>query len=192
MKRLILFSEPSPGIFGKLKNTLFPEFIKDKVFAYMPSEGDNAEANNKYTPVWQEYAERNEAKFIFIDNSKQGEEDKLLSANILIITGGNTFKLLSNLRNSGLDKSILEFWGKDNIVLAGFSAGAIVLTTSVEISKDKNMVGLTDFTGLGIVKFEVWPHYEQSQEQELFALRSKTKNEIRTIGNDDVIIIDEV
>jgi dipeptidase E len=199
MKRLILFSQPSLEIFEKLKSTLFPDFIKDKVFAYMPSEGDNYEVNNKFTPVWQEYAESNGANYLYIDNSKRGngvlaETEKMKSANIMMITGGNTFKLLNHLKLSGLDGAILRFWNNDNVVLAGFSAGAIVLTPTIETAKygDPNEVDLTDLTGLNIVKFEVWPHYEQGQKKELNEFRSRTENEIRTIGNDDVLIIDEV
>jgi len=116
-KRLVLFSQPSPSVWEKLDIALFPEYLKDRVFAYMPSEGDAVEANAQYTPLWEEYTEKNHAKLVFIDNSKRGSEaeieaEKLKTANILMITGGNTFKLLNHLRKSELDKAIIEFWKK--------------------------------------------------------------------------------
>ena len=199
-KRLVLCSQPSPIVFENLKTILFPECLKDRVFAYMPSDGADLENNPKYTPIWQKFAENNHAKFVFVDNSKRGEEAeaekrKILSANILIITGGNTFKLLNHLRQSGLDNTIKEFWQKDGEVLAGFSAGAIVLSPSIETAKtgagDVNELGITDLTGLNIVDFEIWPHYEPSQEAEVTQYKTISQIELRTIGNDEVLVIDK-
>lgn len=199
-KRLVLFSQPSPTIFEKLKTILFPEYLTKRVFAYMPSEGDSVEANAKFTPIWQEFTKSCGAKFVFIDNSKRGEEaiterEKLLSANIVMITGGNTFKLLNHLRLSGLDKAIIELWQKGGVVLAGFSAGAIVLTPSIRTAKtgegDVNELGLTDLTGLGIVDFEVFVHYDEvSQKPELEQFKRDTRANVKTIGNEEMMVID--
>ena len=94
-KRLVLFSRPDAQIFEQLSEVLFPKYLNERVFAYMPAEGDSPE-NVQYDSIWQEFTKRNNAKLVYIDNSKRGDEaeiekDKLLSANILIITGGNTF-----------------------------------------------------------------------------------------------------
>jgi dipeptidase E len=199
-ERLILFSQPSSTVWEKLDAALFPEYLMNRVFAYMPSEGDAAEANAQYTPLWEEYAKKNHAKLVFIDNSKRGPEaaieaEKLKSANILMITGGNTFKLLNHLKKSGLDKAIIEFWKKDGVVLAGFSAGAIVLSPSIETARtgcgDVDELGLTDLSGLGIVDFEIWPHYESDQAQEVADYKSKSLRDLKLIGNEEVVVIDK-
>jgi peptidase E len=199
-KRLVLFSQPSPTVWEKLDVALFPEYLRDRVFAYMPSEGDAVEANAQFTPLWEEYTEKNHAKLVFIDNSKRGSEakietEKLKSADILVITGGNTFKLLNHLRKSGLDKAIIEFWKKDGVVLAGFSAGAIVLSPSIETARtgcgDVDALGLTDLSGLRIVDFEIWPHYEHGQSQEAADYKSKSSRDLKLIGNEEVIIINK-
>ena len=195
-KKLVLFSQPSTKIFNKLKIELFPNFLTGKRFAYMPSDGSDQENNQKYLPIWENFVEINQAEFIFVDNSQRGklanlEKQKILSANILIITGGNTFKLLYQLRQSGLDQAILEFWQKDNVVLSGFSAGAIVLSPSVETSKDINDPQLTDLSGLNIINFGIWPHYNSSQEQVLSDFKSKNNPNIRTITNDEIIVINQ-
>jgi dipeptidase E len=161
----------------------------------MPSDGSNCP--QKYIDEWKEYAKNNNTEFRYIDNSKPNAEDeaeKLLSSNILMITGGNTFKLLDNLRKSGLDNAIKEFTEKKEFVLAGFSAGAIVLTPTIEVSSlpvyDKNEVGLSDLTGLGIVNFEVFPHYkEQNHSKILEQYRKKAKNRIEEIPDEDYISI---
>lgn len=198
-ERLVLFSQPSPEVFEKLKTVLFPEYLTDKVFAYMPSEGDSLD-NPKYTPIWQQFAESNGAKFVYIDNSKRGEEaetekQKLLASNILVITGGNTFKLLNHLRQSGLAKTIKEFWQKGQVVLSGFSAGAIVLSPSINTAKtgagDANELRITDLRGLNIVDFEIWPHYQPTQEAEVAEHKAKSNIDLKTIGNQEVIVIDK-
>ncbi|MFA6518791.1 MAG: Type 1 glutamine amidotransferase-like domain-containing protein [Candidatus Shapirobacteria bacterium] len=198
LKRLVLFSQPSPDIFKKLKAVLFPEYLTEKIFAYIPSEGDSVEANAKFTPIWQDFAKSCGAKFVFIDNSKRGEEatverEKLLSANVVMITGGNTFRLLNHLRLSGLDKAIEKLWQKGGVVLAGFSAGAIVLTPSIRIAKtgDINELELKDLTGLGVVDFEVWPHYEETQNDELEKFKREEGAEIKTVRNEEMMVIDK-
>ena len=199
-KRLVLFSQPSTIIFESLKIVLFPEYLTDRVFAYMPSEGDSVETNAKYIPIWQEFAKSNDAKFVFIDNSKRGveairESEKVLSSNILIITGGNTFKLLNHLRRSGLGETIKKFWKIGGVVLSGFSAGAIVLSPSIATAKtgvgDANELGIIDLTGINIFDFEVWPHYELSQETEVTEYKLKNQTELKTISNEEVMVIDK-
>ena len=197
-KRLILFSLPTPTVWNQLERVIFPDYIPERVFAYMPSEGDAREINAQFAPMWEDFAKKFQAKLVIIDNSKRDREaqieiEKLKSATVLLITGGNTFKLLNHLRKSGLDKAIVEFWKKDKIVLAGFSAGAIVVSPSIKtaaIYGDENTPGLTDISGLGIIDFEVWPHYEINQAQKLADYKSTCSHEVTIIGNDDVIVID--
>lgn len=196
MKRIILFSTPTPGNLDKILSLVFPKEIERKVFAYMPSDGANCA--KEYRDEWNGYAEKHDAEFRYIDNSKENAVDeinKLLGANILIITGGNTFKLLNNLRKSGLDKALKVFTSKNEFVLAGFSAGALVLTPTIEVcclpNYDKNEVGLYDLSGLNIVNFEVFPHYsEQEHRDSLNEYKAQAKNEVKEISNEDYIVLD--
>jgi dipeptidase E len=195
MKRIILFSTPTPSNLDKILDLVFPKEIANKIFAYMPSDGANCP--QEYSEEWKGYAQKHGAEFRYIDNSKKNAVDevsKLLGANILIITGGNTFKLLDNLRKSGLDKAIKEFTNKNEFVLAGFSAGALVLTPTIEVCSlpnfDVNEVGLKDMTGLGIVHFEVFPHYsEQEHKDMLNKYEVQAENEVRKIADEDCIVL---
>ena len=78
--------------------------------------------------------------------------------------------------------------------MSGFSAGAIVLSPSIKTAKtgvdDANDLGITDLTGLNIVDFEIWPHYEPTQETEVSEYKTKNQKELKTIGNEEVIVID--
>jgi dipeptidase E len=197
-KRLVLFSQPSPSVWKKLDTAIFPDFLKKRVIAYMPSDGNETEINASFEPIWYDFAEKNNSSLIIIDNSKRGDEakmevNKLQGANILMITGGNTYKLLNHLRLSGLDNAIIKFWQKDNVVLSGFSAGALVLTPSIEIAGiygDVNEPDLTDFGGLGIVDFEIWAHYDPNQDKKVEEYKQVTKNDLKLIGDEEVVVID--
>lgn len=195
MKKIVLFSQATEKNREKILDLVFPKELKNKILAYMPSDGANCP--QKYIDEWKVYAKDYKAEFNLINNSLDSleEKEKLQKANILIITGGNTFTLLKNLKKSGLDKNIKEFAQKQEFILAGFSAGAIVLTPTIEICNlpgfDENLVGLEDLVGLNIVDFEIFPHYSEDKK-ELFENYLKTaKNDVKTITNDELIVLDQ-
>lgn len=196
MKRIVLFSTFLTGeSLNKLLELIFPVEIQNKVLAYMPSDG--ADINNEYLDQWKQFARDYNAKFNLIDNSKTeaGEEmRKILASNILVITGGNTFTLLRNLRRSGSGKAVKDFTKKSDFVLAGFSAGAIVLTPTIEICNaldyDENIVGIKNLRGLNIVSFEVFPHYSEKWRDFLEKYERDNNVEVRKIADGDTLILD--
>ena len=161
----------------------------------MPSNG--VKGSEPYIEQWRVIAQEYYAEFNVIDNSVNDAEEqkRLLSSNIFLISGGNTFELLQNLRNSGLDKSIEQFAEKSDFVLAGFSAGAVVLTPTIELCNlpdfDENLVGLKNLNGIGIVNFEVFPHFnEHLHKVTLERYRKTTPNTVREITDEDYITLD--
>jgi peptidase E len=194
MKRVVLFSALTESNSKTILDQIFPREIQDKVFSYVPSSG--IKGAEPYIEQWRAIARKCDAQFNVIDNSLYDtqQQSKLLSSNIVVISGGNTFNLLQKLRESGLDQSIKEFVTKLDFVIAGFSAGALVLTPTITVCNlpnfDENLVGLNDLTGLGIVDFEIFPHYEkQSQETALENYRKTTTSEVREITDEDCLSI---
>lgn len=198
MKRLILFSTPTAKNTNQVLDALLPETITPKVLGYLASDGADSPAG--YVHLWRGWAEGSGWQLIEINNSLIGDAAaaecaKLAGCGSLLITGGNTFTLLHHLRTSGLVESIKDFAKRDNFVLGGFSAGAIVLTPTIKLAGaigdfDENTVGLTDLTGLKLVEYEVFPHYEDRHAAELDHYRQSTPNKVKTITDDEVIIID--
>lgn len=83
------------------------------------------------------------------------------------IGGGNTFKLLKELKEFGTFE-ILRTLALKNIPIYGGSAGAIILARTIipAMSADENKVGLTDFSALNLVQdFDVWCHYTSSEDE---------------------------
>jgi len=193
MSNVLLFSELTDTNRAKLFEILFAD-AQHKTFAYMPSSG--VQGSEAYITEWKDIAENQGASFITIDNtSDSGEERaKLLGSDVLLISGGNTFRLLHNLRKSGLDKTIVEFSCKSGSIVAGFSAGALVFTPTIKVCDlpnfDKNLVGLKELDGLGIVDFEVFPHYDKAlHEKALNSYQKTTDNLVREITNEDYIFV---
>jgi dipeptidase E len=195
MKRAVLFSTITDTNSLTILSQIFNDEIKDKVLAYMPSDGIANSAT--YIEEWRSYAQRFRAGFNVVNNhlSDEAEKAKLLDSNILLISGGNTFALLNNLRKSGLDQTVIEFTQKRSFILAGFSAGALVLTPTIAVSNlpdfDENLVGITDLNGLGIFDFEVFPHYvDDLHKRTLENYRSTTHYQVREISGEELITVD--
>ncbi len=79
---------------------------------------------------------------------------------VIYVCGGNTFWLLHKVRETGFDKVIKQFLNNDKLYV-GVSAGSILVGPNIEIAVpfDENDIGLTNFTGLNLVKVVISPHY---------------------------------
>jgi len=196
MKRIVLFSTFLVGKNqNKLLELIFPSKMQNKVLAYMPSDGANV--NKKYLNQWKQFAKNHHTKFNLINNSKtknNKEIKKVYASNILVITGGNTFTLLRNLRRSGLDTAIKNFTQKNNFVLAGFSAGAIVFGPTIRVATikgyDKNEVGIKNLAGLNILNFEVFTHYSKEWGKAVEKYEKTTDNQVKKIKDEDYIVLE--
>lgn len=194
MRRKVLFSAITKTNKDKILEAILPEEIKEKRVAYMPSDGSRIP--QKYVDEWKSYVEPTGAEFCVVNNSISDEKEKrkLLESNILIISGGNTFTLLNHLRHNGFDKAICEFVLKDSYVLAGFSAGAIVLSPTISITTiptyDENTVGLEDLHGLSLIDFEIFAHYDSSWAERVAAYEKISEYKVKKLTDEDYLIID--
>ena len=119
--------------------------------------------------------------------------NKIQNADIIYIGGGDTLKLLEDVKNYHLDdllkKSYLE--GK---VMVGKSAGAILLSKE-GFSDSYILRGISDnyqfIKGLGIVKLNICPHYNDNpkKSQELKELLKNKSKIIYGIENQAAIKI---
>lgn len=97
------------------------------------------------------------------DDLRQKREKDFEQFGGIYIGGGNTFKLLKELKEFGTFE-ILRNLVQKNIPIYGGSAGAIILAKTIipALSADENFVGLTDFTALNLVNgYDIWCHYTE-------------------------------
>ncbi|MDD5109842.1 MAG: Type 1 glutamine amidotransferase-like domain-containing protein [Patescibacteria group bacterium] len=87
----------------------------------------------------------------------------LAGKDVIYVQGGNTFYLLKYVKESGFDKVVKELIER-GVVYIGVSAGSYITCPTIEMAnwkhQDRNMVGLTDLTGLSLVPFILSVHYQ--------------------------------
>jgi dipeptidase E len=83
---------------------------------------------------------------------------------VIYLNGGNPFSLLFHMKQSGADE-ILRKLAKQNVIIVGVSAGAIILGPNIDIvhhfTPQLNTVNLKDFRALGLTDKVVFPHYDR-------------------------------
>ncbi|MBY8985291.1 MAG: Type 1 glutamine amidotransferase-like domain-containing protein [Candidatus Lokiarchaeota archaeon] len=205
MKRIVLFSTPyNNKNFQQILNLIFPKSMKFKRPLFMPSQGI-AKTLQRYFDDWDGFAKEFNINLEYVDNSvidTTNEKKKLRNSNILIISGGDPFQLLINLRKSGFDAAITQFTNKKEFILAGYSAGAYILTPTLKVAKifNENYPGgkkymsqdiIEDFSGLGIVNFEICAHYSETQHKHFLEKHiENNRNEVKLLGDNDFLVID--
>lgn len=136
-----------------------------------------------YIPLaWTHYDKgyQNCKKFLIgeFSNIKHGEievvqsADEILSKNLLdysavFIGGGNTYKLLKELKDSGAFEKIKQYTDNGGIVYGG-SAGAVVFGKDINsiAYMDINNVGLNDTRGFNsLFEFSLTAHYTNRSEE---------------------------
>jgi dipeptidase E len=85
----------------------------------------------------------------------------LASADALFMGGGNTYALLQRLRGAGLLEAIRARVAA-GMPYAGASAGSNVVGPTILTTNDWNVVGLDRFDALGLVGFNINPHYKEA------------------------------
>ena len=80
-------------------------------------------------------------------------------------TEGNTFEVLSIMREKNVDKAICKGFENGNKVYIGASAGAAIAGISIEEIKDfdKNFVEMEEFSGLRLFNGIIIPHYTKAE-----------------------------
>jgi len=91
------------------------------------------------------------------------EPKKLLDFDLIYIIGGNPFYLLNQIKTKKFESVFCELYNK-GIPLVGVSAGSMVFTNNINIvnlldDRLNQGIGLDNFNALGLVDFEICPHY---------------------------------
>jgi len=85
----------------------------------------------------------------------------LADVDALFMGGGNTYALLQRLRVAGLLEAIRARVGA-GMPYAGASAGSNVAGPTILTTNDWNVVALDRFDALGLVGFNINPHYKEA------------------------------
>jgi dipeptidase E len=118
--------------------------------------------------------------------------DVLNRADALFVGGGNTYALLKRLKETGLLKAIRKKV-ESGMPYIGSSAGSNIIGSNILTTNDWNVVALTSFESLGLVPFNINPHYVERGISE--APTSETRDdriaEYHTVWSNPVVGIEE-
>lgn len=121
--------------------------------------------------------------------------NKINSADIIYICGGDTVKLVNDIKEYKIDKLLLDAYNKGT-VLAGMSAGAILLSTK-GFSDSLITRGESDkhefVKGLKFIDLNFCPHYHSNpmKDKELEEYLSKHNEEIYSLENGTALKIED-
>jgi len=116
----------------------------------------------------------------------------LAGVEAVFMGGGNTYALLLRLRRSGLLPAIRRRV-RAGMPYVGASAGSNVAGPTILTTNDWNVVGLPRFDALGLVGFNINPHYKEADP--LMAAGSETRDdrirEYHVVNRNPVVGLEE-
>ena len=174
--KLVFYSGGYPSENAHLNNSLISLFNKPNLkLTFIPScSYHGAEDFKEIIAKYRPYGVK---KFLKVDvdmDVKLSQRQAILSSDIIFLGGGNTYYFLKHLRKSGVLKDLKE-WALSGGVLAGMSAGAIMMTSKIDTAGfpsfdcDENEESMKSLKAMNLVNFEFSPHYKNSKryDQEL-------------------------
>lgn len=153
-------------------------------------------SENKYAKLaMSQFQEMGFFDIQFIDIEFDNPE-MLNSFQVVYVCGGNTFFLLHHLKKSGVDEILKNILlNKKDVIYVGVSAGSIILSPTIReaaiINPDPNDIGLTDWSGLGVIDFEVHVHYDPEDEEEILAYEKPLSHKVVRIANGQSVLVQE-
>ena len=143
-----------------------------------------------------EYLEffRKQMKYYKINNicliDLYGDWDKDIgNVKVLFIAGGNTYKLMKAMNDSGFSEYLKE--NHTSKIIIGNSAGAVIFGQNLESSNSENINGDDITYGLGILSYSICPHYSVEKRDKLVKLSKKLGRKIVGLPETSGIIIDD-
>ncbi len=123
---------------------------------------------------------------------------EVFNSDIIHLDGGNTYYFIKHLRKTKLLKELKEFI-KSGGILTGLSAGAIIMTRSIDTAGfphfdcDDNDENLTNLKGMNLVSFEFFPHYRNSKryDEDLIIHSQKLDHPIYACPDGSGIIVQD-
>lgn len=121
--------------------------------------------------------------------------ERLWTFDAIHLSGGNTVEFLRSLRHHQM-LELLRMYARDGGVLIGESAGAILMTASIETtfigeSGDPHPEDDREYAALGLVDFAFVPHYSGHLETTCRELASKLRRTVYACRDGDGVVVKE-
>lgn len=110
----------------------------------------------------------------------------------IYVTGGNTFKLIHDLKECGYDK-VLRKMIIEGATYIGSSAGAYLISKDISHIKqyDENNYDIDNFSGLGVLDARLICHFDKDRYYDYYKLRMSTTDVLFIIDDDSILVVDK-
>ena len=173
----------------KSLNSLFLKLVNKKPILYIPLARETKDYSECYDWISNQLPNQDIKMLVSFTEQKISLE----KFKGIYIGGGNTFKLLKELKESNFDKKLISFKG----IVFGGSAGAIIWGKDISNAsfgeiKDQNKVKLKDLLGFNKIQgYNIRAHYIENEEQDVKNFVKKTKIPIIALPEDSGIYVKE-
>lgn len=126
---------------------------------------------------------------VYVFDHNNPDKFRNLNIDVVYISGGNTFGTLDKIRRCDFDKDIINYV-KSGVIYIGGSAGAHIASKNIQhVEKyDKNTIGLSDYSGLGLFDGVLICHYTEARKEDFDQLSANSEYKTYVLSNDDSIV----
>ena len=180
----------------KLLNSLIDH---NKKILYIPLAWVDSTFSGCLEFMTNELSDVNSAGIEMITSAEEIINKNLNDYACIYIGGGNTYKLLSELKSSGAFEKIKNYLINEDGIVYGGSAGAIIFGKDLDScnTDDDNEVGLVDNSGFDLINgYSLLCHYtsrdeERTELSKKYLLELSKTKPIYAIPEEDTIYIDD-
>ena len=148
-----------------------------------------------YDRISSEFSSRKITHFDLCEDINKINYQKLCEYDALIFEGGNTFKLINELRESRFFKFLQDYCQLNKCIYAD-SAGAIVLGSDVQTAfmgddADEDEHKLQDYRGLGLLKeWSMHCHFSIDERDQIQELIYSTGSSVLCLPEETGVLLD--
>lgn len=171
----------------------FKSIDKTKPILYVPLAMEEEKYDSCYEWFKKEISAFNITDFKMIRSSKELSTINLNDYNSIFIGGGNTYKLLDEIRKYDNDKKIINYLNNNGIIYGG-SAGAIIFGKDIDTCRimDKKMDIKTE--GLNLINgYSLLCHLKNKnlKKNKQYLEEYSKNNKVLFLPEEDVLLVEE-
>lgn len=171
----------------------FKSIDKTKPILYVPLAMEEEKYDSCYEWFKKEISAFNITDFKMVRSSKELSTINLNDYNSIFIGGGNTYKLLDEIRKYDNDKKIINYLNNNGIIYGG-SAGAIIFGKDIDTCRimDKKMDIKTE--GLNLINgYSLLCHLKNKnlKKNKQYLEEYSKNNKVLFLPEEDVLVVEE-